>query len=349
MRREEYGGYLPFETRVGEDYFSRYGEAHILRTNSGKAAIYYALKAAKPRKVYAPHYLCDSVRRMLADSGIEVEQFYLDEEMLPRLWKVEKGAAVLLVNYYGVMEEQVRKAAGQFSSVIIDNAHAFFAEPILRESVWNVYSCRKFVGVPDGGYLVSASLPGALTPGTSQTGTLLSEALTPGASMVDASGVHLEPDCVSAHFSYLTTSMEYGMNAAYQEKQDADRYFYGNYAGMSRISRSMLSTADYAYIREKREENYSRLHEKLKDVNQLKLPDTVPAWLYPFWPGERGADLRKELVAEKIYTPTLWRELIRPDFEGTLEYRLSREVIFLPVDQRYDCVDMEELAGRVTG
>ncbi|MCD7841377.1 MAG: hypothetical protein LUG56_02795 [Lachnospiraceae bacterium] len=321
MRREEYGGYLPFETRTGEDYFSRCGEEHVLRTNSGKAAIYYALKAAKPRKVYVPYYLCGSVRRMLAEGGIEVELFYLDERMLPRLQNVEKDAAVLLVNYYGVMEEQIRDAAGRFPSVIIDNAHAFFAEPILREGVWNVYSCRKFVGVPDGGYLVSASLP----------------------------FFQLEPDRVSAHFSYLTTSLEYGMNAAYQEKQAADRYFYGNYAGMSRISRGMLSAADYAYIREKREENYSRLHEKLKAVNQLKLPDTVPAWLYPFWPGERGASLRSELVAEKIYTPTLWRELLCPDFEGTLEYRLSREAIFLPVDQRYDRVDMDELAGRVTG
>ncbi|MCD7715481.1 MAG: hypothetical protein LUI39_03375 [Lachnospiraceae bacterium] len=344
MRREEYGGYLPFETRTGEDYFSRCGEEHVLRTNSGKAAIYYALKAAKPRKVYAPYYLCGSVRRMLAEGGIEVELFFLDERMLPRLQNVEKDAAVLLVNYYGVMEEQIRDTAGRFPSVIIDNAHAFFAEPILREGVWNVYSCRKFVGAPDGGYLVSASLPGALTPDTSQPDTL-----QPGTSMADASGFHLEPDRVSAHFSYLTTSLEYGMNAAYQEKQAADRYFYGNYAGMSRISRGMLSAADYAYIREKREENYSRLHEKLKAVNQLKLPDTVPAWLYPFWPGERGASLRSELVAEKIYTPTLWRELLCPDFEGTLEYRLSREAIFLPVDQRYDREDMDELAGRVTG
>ena len=39
-----------------------------------------------------------------------------------------------------------------YKNVIIDNAQSLFAKPI--NGVYNVYSPRKFVGVPDGCYVV---------------------------------------------------------------------------------------------------------------------------------------------------------------------------------------------------
>ncbi|MCD8155618.1 MAG: hypothetical protein LUF78_13220 [Clostridiales bacterium] len=319
MIRKEYGGYLPFETRKGEDFFSRYGNEHVLRTNSGKAAIYYALAAMKIRKIHVPHYICDSVNKMLEDTGLETERFFLDDRMLPRLENVREDEGVLLVNYFGVMEATVREAAQNYPQVIVDNTHCFYAPPVFREGVFNVYSCRKFVGVPDGGYLVGQALP-EMKP---------------------------EPDQIRDHFSYLVTSFELGTNAAYQEKQASDRHFIGHYAGMSRLSEGMLVTVDYDELQKKRKENFGCLHDCLKKYNGLDIPEISAAWMYPFWRKGTGRELKKALVAEKIYTPTLWRELLRPEFEGTLEFRLSDELVFLPVDQRYGREDMKYLAGRV--
>ena len=39
----------------------------------------------------------------------------------------------------------------KYKNIIFDNIHAFFQKPV--EGVDTIYSCRKFFGVPDGGYL----------------------------------------------------------------------------------------------------------------------------------------------------------------------------------------------------
>lgn len=333
MRKKEYGGYLPLETKIDEDYFSKYGSDHVVRTNSAKAAIYFAVQKMKPIKLYVPYYMCNSVLHMLAGSGVCVEKYWLNDELLPALEKTDlkeentQTIGILLVNYFGVMDQKISQLVGQYKNVIIDNSHAFFCSPILREDVYNVYSCRKFVGVPDGGYLVSK--------------TPLS--------------LELEPDRIGHHFSYLVISPEYSMNEAYTEKIESDKYFYDNYKGMSRISQGLLSSVDYEFIKQKREENFNMLHGLLKAYNQFLIEgnNTAP-YLYPFRPKKnyKGntidvAALKKSLVAQKIYTPTLWRELITSEYEETLEYQISKNTVFLPIDQRYDVQDMEYLAQTV--
>lgn len=322
MIKKEYGGYLPLETRTGEDYFSRYGKESVVRTNSAKAAIYFAALKMNVKKLYVPYYLCDSVLRMLGSSGIRVEQYWLDEQLLPALEKKEEDAGILLVNYFGIMDERIQQEAQKYKNVIIDNSHAFFSTPLFREDVYNVYSCRKFVGVPDGGYLVSQT-------------------------KLDR---NLEPDKVSRYFSYLAVSSEYGMNEAYAEKLESDRHFYDNYKGMSELSQNLLIGTDYGVIREKRRENFYVLHKLLDQYNWFAFEkDSIPAYLYPFYPkgSENGDDIKKRLIARKIYTPTLWRELICSKWKDRMEYRISKNTIFLPVDQRYDREDMAYLAQTV--
>lgn len=320
--RGEYGGYLPLELSEGEDWFSKYGESNLLRTNSAKAALYFAVKTSGISKIYLPHYLCRSVKKMLENTGIPLEYYYLNSGLLPKLSHVEQDAGVLLVNYFGIMEEQIKKEAGKYKTVFLDHSHGFFSEPILREGVFQIYSCRKFMGVPDGGYLVGKNC-----------------------------AMDLEADQVSEHFSYLVTSLEHGCNAAYQEKMECDRYFMGNHKGMSRISRGLLSSVNYEQIRRKREENFRYIHRQLKDDNELEIEkEAYPAYLYPFMPKggiKTGKRLKEALVAEKIYVPTLWRELISPFYAGRREYHLSEDTVFLPIDQRYGEEDMEYLVQRV--
>lgn len=350
--RREYGGYLPFEVREGEDWFSAYGEDRVLRTNSAKTAIYCAVRNSGIHKLYVPYYMCRSVKQMLLDADVETEFYYVDERLLPVLSRVDAGAAVLLVNYFGIMEELVRAEAEKYPTVIIDNSHAYFAAPVLREGVCNVYSCRKFIGVPDGGYLVGegCAFPAGRAGGVSAEGRG-DPARESGVSAAGRESFSLEPDEVSGHFSYLVTSFEHGTNAAYAEKQESDRYFAGNYRGMSRLTRGMLSSVDYDGILRRREENFAYLHDCLRDLNRMEISEQqAPAFVYPFLPGraaKSGNNLKADLVAEKIYVPTMWRELAVPEFAGTLEYLLSERAAFLPVDQRYGREDMRYIADRV--
>lgn len=319
--RKEYGGYLPFEGMEGPDYFGSFPQERVLRTNSAKAAIHFALSLMPVRILYIPHYICASVREMMAAYDLEIRPYAINEQLLPEVDSIEADAGILIVNYFGVMEEAAAGAAARFDHVILDQSHAFYAAPIWRKGLFNIYSCRKFFGVPDGGYLIGA----------------------------DVRKPEPEPewDTVSGHFSYLTESLENGTNAAYKEKQESDRYFYGNYKGMSRLSRRMLAATDYERVKGIRCENFRLLHSLLDGRNKYSdviSCDAPPAYLYPFY---GSSTLKQRLVAEKIYVPTLWRELITESFRDTREYRLSENTVFLPVDQRYGAEDMRYLAERV--
>jgi len=333
----EYGGYLPLETEGGREHFFPADEKDILRTNSAKAALHWALQLRGVRKLYTPYYMCRSVTELLKESGIELSFYYLQGNLLPDLDRVEEDAWVLLVNYFGIMEENIRELAHEYPHVIIDNSHAFFAEPILTGDTCNIYSCRKFMGVPDGGYLIARG----------------------------AGSVELEPCEVRQHFSYLVESFEADMNTAYRKKLDSDIYLARNPQGMSLLTQAMLPSISADRIRRKRTENFARLHSILGKTNALKFPeDSYPAYLYPYLPEDyvpalqeddfrhrrhknQNSPIKKALLKEKIYIPTLWKEVLNNNFWGTLEYRLSLETLFLPIDQRYDPEDMDYLAERV--
>lgn len=313
---KEYGGYLPFEGHIGADYFSPYGEEHILRTNSGKAAIFYAIQMMDIEKIYVPYYFCNSVLQMIKEMGIEVQQYYLDNELCPDLNIMEENSGIILVNYFGMMNSKIIDLTAKYRNIIIDQTHSFFSPPIFRKDIYNAYSCRKFIGVPDGGYLIG-------------------EQIQP---------MSLEKCKVSGHFLYLVESFECGTNKFYKEKLDSDKFFVQNYIGMSDITRCMLSAVDYDYIIEKRKENSKILNDILQKFNLLKVNvGEGPLYLYPFL---TNVNIKKILVSEKIYVPTIWRELIRPEFYGTLEYELSNNTAFLPIDQRYGKEDMIYLSKR---
>lgn len=317
--RTEYGGYLPLEGQIGNDFFSKYGEQYILRTNSGKAAIFYALRQLSIKKIYVPYYFCHSVYEMICYTGIEVSQYYLDENLCPKLEKIEKDAGIILVNYYGMMNERILELINHYQNIILDQTHSFFSAPVFREDIFNVYSCRKFIGVPDGGYLIGQNLR--------------------------INAVELDECQISEHFLYLVKSREQGTNSSYQEKLKSDQFFKENFGKMSEISRCMLSTVDYSFISERRMENYNIMHGLLKEFNGLKLGEcTEPLYLYPFL---AKRNIKSKLIERKIFVPTIWRELITSEFEGTLEYELSDKTVFLPIDQRYTREDIEYIAKTV--
>lgn len=59
---------------------------------------------------------------------------------------------VYLINFYGqYSRDEIVSYAKEYKNLIVDNVQAFYTKPI--EGVDTIYTCRKFFGVPDGGYL----------------------------------------------------------------------------------------------------------------------------------------------------------------------------------------------------
>ena len=67
--------------------------------------------------------------------------------------------------------------------------------------------------------------------------------------------------------------------------------------------------------------------------------------MYPFW-CENGAAVRKLLAEKKIYIPTLWPNVLELD-GCSLEKEYAKNILPLPIDQRYGEEDIERVANEL--
>ena len=58
---------------------------------------------------------------------------------------------------------------------------------------------------------------------------------------------------------------------------------------------------------------------------------------------ENGVEVRKKLLQKKIYIPTLWPDVLEWCGEDETEYQMAKNILPLPIDQRYGVEDMEYL------
>ena len=304
---KEIGGYFGLERLVNRPYYPE-----LIAVNSGRGALLYILRAKGVKKLWIPRFLCGSVRRMCRDEGYSFEEYPIGEDFLPRFDGVlGRDEYLYVVNYYGqIGPEKVLTLKEQYGNLILDNVQAFFQRPV--NGVDTVYSCRKFFGVPDGGYAA--------------TDAPLSEPLARDVSM----------DCmrhILGRFEGPSASDYYA-----DAKANDKRFAEAGLRAMSALTENLLGAIDYEAARERRNENYAALAERLGPINSLALTAPDGAFAYPFYHRD-GMKLKKLLAAEKIFVPTLWPEVLEQD--GTLEKDYAENILPLPCDQRYDLWDMD--------
>ncbi len=164
--QREFGGYLPLELPHGQELYTGAG---VLRLNCGRNAIVAALRDAGAKKVYLPYYNCNTVYDAVTRAGFAVERYPLDARRLPVCPALGDGEWLLYVNYFGIASDDLlAEVKRRWPRVIFDNTQAFFSAPRMDADSYNVYSCRKFVGVPDGAYLVHTGLTDGIYPAEHQ-------------------------------------------------------------------------------------------------------------------------------------------------------------------------------------
>jgi len=323
--KKEYGGYLPLELHQGLEWF-QFAEADVRRYNCGRTAIHEAAlsMSSEVKKIYAPYYICHTATQAIEQAGIEVERYYINEKMEPVFdFEVNNECeGVLVVNYFGLKENFIQKVAKQYAHIILDCTQAFFFHPVLREGVSNIFSCRKFIGVPDGAYLIGK----------------------------DTNARWLEPGNSWMRYGFLCKAHELGTNAAYQDSLESERQLGEHKEGMSRLTQRVLKGIDYDRIIEKRKANFRTMQEFLGRINRLSIVEDykgIPQ-CYPFWvPEGMGQMLKDMLLKEHIYIPTLWKECRGLCKIESREVAWTNDLLCLPIDQRYEAADMEFLAETV--
>lgn len=317
---EEYGGYLPLELPIKQEYYSTSDCMEVVGLSSGRAAIWYATKQFLADKIYIPRFYCPTIyKNLITTTKLRIIEYSIDENLFPIIENYDPDTSIIiLVNYFGILNKQIEKISNFFRNVIIDNAHSFFSCPILKEDVYSVYSCRKFFGVPDGGYVIGRSFPNHFV---------------------------LSRETSSNRMSHLLGSIEFGTNSSYKKHLENENHIGVKHSLMSKLTQRLMSSIDYHFIKKQRIANYSVLHNELKSLQLMKdIPSEVAAYCYPLL---LNRDYHQELVKERIYVPTLWNHLVNQYDEHTLEYKYTKFFHCLPIDQRYSPEDMIKLANKI--
>ncbi|MEF2782745.1 MAG: hypothetical protein U0N20_06595 [Clostridium sp.] len=320
MKNSEFGGYLPLEISKTGEYFIEDNGYKIKRLNHGRSAILYALMELKSKIVYLPLFYCPSVIDTLKKRGYKLFFYSIDENLMPKFnRRIDENDTVILVDYYGVMNDKIKNIAKYLQcKIILDFAHDFFATPMLKDNIYNVYSCRKFFGVPDGAYLIGTGFSGK---------------------------IQLQQEESYDRCLHLLKCIDKTTSSSYDLNLENEKYIGTTFNEMSKLTMHILNGINYKKIKKQREENFAVLHEALKDYQKKQsLPKKAPAYCYPLL---LSKDIRNELIAKKVWIPTMWRELIRDEYLDTIEYSYSKNMVCLPIDQRYDKKDMENLANIV--
>lgn len=309
------GGYFELETRKGEHFHK-----NAIWLNTARNCFEYVLRARNYRKVYVPYYTCEVMLEPIQKLGVDYEFYHINQQLEPATSpNLKPNEAFLYTNYFGLKQGCVKRLASEFGSqLIVDNAQAFYAEPLT--GVDTFYSARKFFGVADGAYLYTENI------------------------------LHhdFEKDYSYDRMSHLLKRIDLGAEAGYQDfKANDDDLIGQDIRKMSKLTESILSGIDYEEAKKIRRDNYLFLDKALNVTNQLHLvfdEDSVPM-VFPYLPNNDR--LKQHLISEKIFVATYWPNVFDWCKEDDMEYLLAKQTCFLPLDQRYEKKDIQKIVETI--
>jgi len=298
------GGFFELELHKGREYHK-----HAIRLNTGRNALELILSLRQYNKVYIPYYTCDAILEPMNKLQIDYEFYSIDEKLEPifDFNTLKEREGFLYTNYFGLKQNTVERLAMEIgSSLIVDNAQAFFAKPV--KGIDTFYSARKYFGVADGAYLY--------------TDVSINE--------------ELRQDVSFKRMTHLLKRIDLSAEEAYKDFIKNENALNDKpIMKMSKLTNSILSSIDYRMVESVRRENYMFFDKQLsgKNLLSLDLSEEVPM-VYPFRTENPG--LRERLISNKIFVPTYWANVFHWCKDNKLEYLLANQIIPLPIDQRYN-------------
>jgi hypothetical protein len=271
-----------------------------------------------------PYFTCKVVLEPIKCLGIEYAFYRINDRLeVDDVFSLQADEYLLYTNYFGVKDRYVQALVEQYrGNLIVDHAQALFAKP--HAQCVQFYSPRKFVGCPDGGmaYPLNLSLSNDLPQGysTEKCASLLQRA---------------DGDITSGYRSFHDAAEVIAQEPLTQ---------------MSRLTQSILAQIDYARVVRARRANFNYLHHHLSATNRLApiLPqnilDSVQCpMVYPYRTNDIG--LREKLIDNKIFVARYWPNVLEWCGKNDLEYKLTEEILPLPIDQRYGPDEMRYIVS----
>ncbi|MFI9654535.1 hypothetical protein ABGV17_07370 [Guyparkeria sp. GHLCS8-2] len=292
----------------------------MIKTNSARSAIKLVLNAIGAKKVWLPSYTCDAVVEAAGDVGVTIEFYNVDANFdVDAALQIQEDEYIFVIDYFGLCGEAIKRSISRFGhkKTIVDCSQAYFAEPV--GALATIYSPRKFFGLPDGGLLYSQD----------------SRIREP----------EQRDDSSESRMAHLVSRLANSPEVAYQQYLDAEKSISMlPVKRMSRLTERLLQSVDNDRARTARARNALYLQERLSQYNQLnvRIDDSVAPLCYPFLSSVKTAS-RADLISQRVFVPNYWPEVLKRVREGSFEWNLVTNGLFLPCDQRYNEEDMDRL------
>lgn len=312
---KEIGGYLELDT-----YNMPMMHGDAMAFNSGRSCLAYLIEKKNIKKMRLPKFLCACVGDICEQYDVEVNYYQIGKDFLPREESIGlvSDEWIYMVNYFGQMDNStLKRLKAKYKNIIVDNIQAYFQKP--NDCIDTIYTCRKFFGVADGAFLYSDVEYDVL----------------------------LERDYSCERMKHLLGRYEKSASDFYSDYvKEEEQFEHAPIKRMSKLTNNLLHGIDYKYVEKKRRENYMYLHQKLRQINELELKIPVGPYMYPFYI-KNGEKIRKKLKEKKIFIPILWPDVLELCDEEELEYIMAKNILPLPIDQRYCIEDMEYMVKEI--
>ena len=301
------GGYFELEiSNRGTIYHD-----NALALSSGRNGFEYILITRGYKRVHIPYFTCDVMLQPIKKLNLEYVFYHINESFTPLIKNYKANEAILYTNYFGLNHHNIELLIKEYPNVIIDNAQAFFDKPINYVSTF--YSPRKFLGVPDGGFVFEDGAP---------------------------STKNYEQDNSIDRIMHLLTRIENGAESGYELFKNNDAKLDNQPIKlMSNLTKKLLNGVDFENVINKRRNNFNFVHRHLKHTNKLTqfidIATITCPMVYPYWINN-GNELRKLLTNNKIFTALYWPNVLEWVDNKTVEFEFANNIVCIPVDQRYN-------------
>lgn len=297
------------------------------------------------RRIWIPSYLCQEVVASLLAVGLE-GVLYPDSPLHGRTTRLnmtfEPGDVLLLVNHFGLRRPpDLERLDRRVVEIIEDHTHDPWSSWAFGSKAdYAIASLRKTLPVPDGAVLWSPCQKAL--PRQCDVSDIRRQASQNKLSGMLMKALYLQGhDVLKEQYRRLFAAGETNIAA-------------GIPSGMTEESRLLLHLFPIDRWRAIRRENHHRLSEQLalaRGVNVLTVndPKGCPFSAVLVFDSENRRDaVRRDLVAERIYTAILWPMKCDSPLRPSADDRwLSSRLLSLHCDMRYSDCDIDRVAEAV--
>lgn len=233
----------------------------LVKLNTARNCLRYLIKAYQIKTIHIPYYICPSIKSTLRKEIVEVKFYHVDDRLMPEE-KFKSNDYILYPNYFGICTKNVRILEKQYKNLIVDNSHAFYAEPM---GLASFNSLRKFFqmqyGILDGAYLYTEKL--------------------------------LERPIRTAEDYEIDENMTYERIVKNEHRLDNEQLMY-----MSKTTEKIMSMINFEQEKLIRLNNFNKYHEKYGKYNELcfSLDKNEIPFVYPYYTfdDQIGYELEKQ-------------------------------------------------------